>query len=73
MERNCRLGALAIVTVFAVAALPSLVELGGGTVTAVSLGQIKTHQLRAIKLIFFPSKDAGDTTGDPRKNLHGAR
>ena len=73
MERSSRLGALAVVTVFAVAALPSLIELGGGTVTAVSLGQIKTHQLRAIKLVFFPSKDAGDTTGDHRKNLHGAR
>jgi hypothetical protein len=66
-------GALAIVTVFAVATLASLIELRGGAVAAVSLGQIKTHQLRAIELIFLPSKDAGDATGNSRKNLHGAR
>jgi len=57
--------------VFAVAPLASLVELGSRTVAAVSLGQIQTNQLRAIKLIFLPSKDAGEATGDPRKNLHG--
>jgi hypothetical protein len=66
------LRAFAIVAVLSVSALASLIKLGRGTVAAVSLGQIETDQLRAIKLVFFPSKDAGEPTGDPRKNLHGA-
>jgi hypothetical protein len=66
-----RSGALAIVAVLAVTALTGLAEFRRRAVAPVRLRQVQADELRAIKLIFLPSKDAGDAAGNSCKNFHG--
>ena len=58
--------------VLAVATLAGLAEFGRRAVAAICLSQVQADELRAIKLFFLPSKDAGDAAGNSCKNFHGA-
>ena len=57
--------------VLAVAALAGLAEFRRRAVATVGLSQVQADEFRAIKLICFPSKDAGDAAGNSCKNFHG--
>ena len=68
LERNLR--PLAIMTILPVPPLPRLAELRRSPIPPIRLRQIQANQLRAIQRIGLSSKQAGDTTGDHRENLH---
>jgi hypothetical protein len=65
-----RLRSLTIVAVLAVAALAASAEFRSGPIAFIGLVQIQAYQPGAIKVVFLPSEQGGEATGNTRKDLH---